>query len=470
MVGISEKWTWAQLSLAQAVNAHNAALGTTIAATVTSAAAISKAQDAESKAQDSLTIAQNAATKSQIAYTNAVHAHGIKSEQARVAAMNLQDADIRLKAAQDVLADSATAVAAAQGQIGQKVTGAALNLQAYQAQIDEFIKTNRRYISDQSEVVDGYAALIREGVSVANTNKDMAIALNIAAVQNISLSDAVSMLQRAEEGRMVGLKKLVGITLEAIPATASLSEKQAIVARNMAIVAAAYKNGTDALTPLQTAEDSLGNTWQDLAHKYGPAVIDEMAAIVLEIDKDIPAWDGFLNKINNVGNQLIAAGKLADQNAMKINNALTGRDQNIPGMNPVPAGPWSSAVGYDTNAGIYKQFGSLPTNDVVDPRTGIVMALNTTGTLGWHVANAQGKAGGGPVLPNSIYTVGELGPETLVMGSRGGTVIPNRGGGAGSGGAGNVTYNITVPVSHNNPSPWDIANEIHWEAKTRRLG
>jgi hypothetical protein len=40
------------------------------------------------------------------------------------------------------------------------------------------------------------------------------------------------------------------------------------------------------------------------------------------------------------------------------------------------------------------------------------------------------RAGGGPVFPGAAYTVGERGPETLVMGpSGGGYVIPNAGGG-----------------------------------------
>lgn len=52
------------------------------------------------------------------------------------------------------------------------------------------------------------------------------------------------------------------------------------------------------------------------------------------------------------------------------------------------------------------------------------------------------RQGGGPVFPGGIYTVGESGPETLVMGGAGGFVIP---GGRGSGGG--ATYNINVGVS-----------------------
>ena len=39
------------------------------------------------------------------------------------------------------------------------------------------------------------------------------------------------------------------------------------------------------------------------------------------------------------------------------------------------------------------------------------------------------RAGGGPVMAGSSYTIGERGPETLVMGSRSGYVVPNGAGG-----------------------------------------
>jgi hypothetical protein len=43
------------------------------------------------------------------------------------------------------------------------------------------------------------------------------------------------------------------------------------------------------------------------------------------------------------------------------------------------------------------------------------------------------RASGGPVMPGGSYTVGENGPERLLMGSRGGYVLPNRGGSSSGG-------------------------------------
>src|SRR6185295_12985919 len=39
------------------------------------------------------------------------------------------------------------------------------------------------------------------------------------------------------------------------------------------------------------------------------------------------------------------------------------------------------------------------------------------------------RAAGGPVGPGESYTVGEHGPETLVMGDQGGSIVPNGRGG-----------------------------------------
>lgn len=458
MVDISEKWQGAQLSLTQAVQAHNAAIGTTSTLTAAASKAITKAQDSESKAQDALTIAHNSVIKAQIAYTDAVKKHTAKSEEAYKAAMNLQDAQIHLRSAQDALTDSTQALAAAQAGIGQKVTGTAINLQAYQSQIDDFIKTNRRFIEDQSQVVEGYAALIREGVSVVDTNKDMAIALNIAAVQGSSLSDAVTMLQAAEAGRTIGLKKLVGITLESIPATASLAEKQAIVAHNMDIVAAAYKNGTATITPLQQQANDLNNTWQTFAEQRGPALVGSLTSIVeYSNDSLIPSFEATAGKLNDIGaaaDQLVAKPSWGQLDKLIFG---TGQFAWL-----VPGGPADRFLTWLWNIDNASSHGGNP-----------VKSVSGAGWLGNPVVGPQpsgpdargnvGRASGGSVLPNSIYTVGETEQETLVMGASGGVVIPSGKGRGGGGGA------INVYVNNPRADAWQIANEIAWAKKSQRI-
>jgi hypothetical protein len=66
------------------------------------------------------------------------------------------------------------------------------------------------------------------------------------------------------------------------------------------------------------------------------------------------------------------------------------------------------------------------------------------------LASDRGRAVGGPVFAGQTYTVGEQGPETLVMGGSGGYVIPHsgsRGGDGGGGGGGGAARLIQLVVS-----------------------
>lgn len=61
-------------------------------------------------------------------------------------------------------------------------------------------------------------------------------------------------------------------------------------------------------------------------------------------------------------------------------------------------------------------------------------ANSSLAAFGGLFGNLPGRAAGGPVLPGRMYMVGERGPEPLLMGSQGGTIIPN-------GAAGGITIN-----------------------------
>jgi hypothetical protein len=68
-----------------------------------------------------------------------------------------------------------------------------------------------------------------------------------------------------------------------------------------------------------------------------------------------------------------------------------------------------------------------------------------------HISNRAGGnlglASGGPALPGRMYTVGEDGPETLVMGQHGGYVIPHSSRSASEDAGATGPYNITINVN-----------------------
>jgi len=445
MIDISEKHEQATLGLAQAVASYNASIGKAAPAT----ADLSKELDVAGKAQDSLQIATNGLTLAQLAWSDAVHKHGLKSEEARKAQLHLDDADIHYKEAIDANRDAQEALTAAQEAGIASVKKSAINLVQYQSQIDDFIKTNRRYISDQSEVISGYATLTRSGLSLTETQRVMNDAVDLAALKHISLSDAVGLLDLAEHGRMRGLIDLGITTGKYTDAQGNLIQSSHSVANAMDEIDQKVKLGKLSLEPLTQAQNDLNNTWQDFAIKNGPAFVNEMTNVVNYVANNMPTWLNWLTTLNNIGNQLAAIPALFDA---ANRSGLGGTPET-----PVPSGPWSMSVWWSQKDQKFEQAGPIPVGSYVDPKTGVVM---TPGYPSDHPTDAQGKQFGGPVLPGRVYTVGEAGPETLVMGASGGMVIPNSGGRGGG---------DTFHFHQVQTEPWQTANEIAWAKKTKRI-
>jgi hypothetical protein len=75
------------------------------------------------------------------------------------------------------------------------------------------------------------------------------------------------------------------------------------------------------------------------------------------------------------------------------------------------------------------------------------------------------RASGGPVVPGRAYTIGEHGPETLLMGRSGGYVLPSGGGGSQETGRGPASVNIYITGDGLNAE--QVAAAI--DNRTRRL-
>jgi len=363
--------------------------------------------------------------------------------------------------------------------LSQAYAATGTNLDKYQGQIDDFIKTNRRYITDQSEVISGYATLTRSGLAQNEVPRVMNDAVDLAAIKHISLTDAVSALDNAEHGRMRGLIDLGITTAKYTDANGNLILASHSVAQAMAEVDAKVKDGRNSLTDMQQATNTLNNDWQDLAnHGGGKVLLTLLDQIVTKADavyqqfsrwgSDDAMWATISARLTSIAGKIrdifVSLG-VAQQSADEQYRSGAGGGYTNPDakktaptaaqVKATPAGklpPGSGApFGFDPSDG-YAWAGPGYGPGQTPP------AAPTPDFYG--IAGAQY---GGPVLPNRVYTVGEAGPETLVMGASGGHVIPNSGGGGGGG-------SIVVNVNHRDPTPWEIANEIHWQQKTRRLG
>lgn len=425
-IDISEAMQHANGNLKAAVDSYNLALGTSTSTVIDAAkhaAELEKAQSAQVTTQDALLISHNGLTTAQLAYTDAVKKHGASSQEALKASLALQDAQIRYNEALTSAKQATDALTKAQQVQDQVITGATQSLEKVTKAANAFIAANRENISSQAEVLNGFASFIREGETLEATQKAMTLAMNIAAVENISLADAVDKVQGVEAGRAIGLKRLVGVTLEAIPASATLAEKQAIIAHNMDIASASFDHGTDSLTSTQKATNKLSNDWQDLAQRGGPPLIGMMDAVIDRADKIYGGLD--------------ALGK-NDAWWHNLNNGLVTIAQDMATISS-----WVDVING-------KDLGKLiQTVNGVD--------TNYPGPTG---QGRGGRAGGGPVLPNSVYRIGEQGPETLVMGQQGGYVLPNASASTAGGG---VTQHFVINAAGMDVG--ELAAEVAWRQR-----
>src|SRR5882672_860977 len=285
--------------------------------------------------------------------------------------------------------------------LSQAYSAAGTDLTKYQRNIDDFMLSNRRYVSDQSQVIDGYAKLTRSGLTQAEVQKDMGRAVDIAALKHIDLSEAVDLLVKAEQGRFRGLIDLGISTGKYSDAQGNLVNGTKDVSRAMDELDKKTANGRETLSSLQQSSNTLSNDWQDLANRGGPGLISAIDGAVKKGD-ELYQWFDRIGKDDalwaTIDWRLVEMGKW-------IHSYLVVPMQEF--------GAWldtdrqKTASNAAANVGRYGYAGGRGTA-TIDSSIG-------------------GRASGGPVLPGSVYTVGEEGPETLVMDprGRGGVVFPN---------------------------------------------
>lgn len=110
-------------------------------------------------------------------------------------------------------------------------------------------------------------------------------------------------------------------------------------------------------------------------------------------------------------------------------------------------GIYSQTVVTETAKAIKEANNLVSAINAIPTSKSFTMFMNMNSTNAANVRPGSGRASGGPVSANSMYVVGEEGPELFVP-NQSGTIIPN-GGGAGSGGVGGAASSIVVNLSMN---------------------
>lgn len=177
----------------------------------------------------------------------------------------------------------------------------------------------------------------------------------------------------------------------------------------------AFGPASDQATAAQDALNKQIDAGRLLDQQYG-----DQAANMARIELDVK--DSMVNAANAAvtlaEKQAAAAGSSlsAGEKAQIFRQALADEEKQL-----APSSPLRAALD-----AYIAQLDNIPRS--------ITTTIGVTGSPAAVAAGYvnPGRASGGPVIPGGVYTVGEQGPETLVMGSRGGYVVPN----AGDGGTG----------------------------------
>ena len=313
-------------------------------------------------------------------------------------------------------------------------------------QFEGFLRTNTQYVSDENQARDVLASFVRAGFDAKESMAGLNDAVDLAAIKHEDLNTAGTQVLKMMEGQGRVAKEL-GIDIAALrnaddnAVTAHQNLEQATkgvegAQQKLAAAERALKEEGDILHDKRTRSQHDLDVLQDKQEAVRKAQ-DELTKATAEQKK---AQDG-------ANNSQQLAQQVLDQLTVKTDNGRKAVDAHQQRLN-ILNHEWDQ-FSKDTGPGVEAVFQAM-----VDSASGWLWVLDQIvhkgeGAIGamerfLHLGGGSGEppggyqtgslAGpgrqtGGPVASGGVYTVGEAGPETLVMGSSGGMVIPSSSGG-----------------------------------------
>lgn len=406
----------AQLGLNQAVTAYNSNLGKNTAAHRVWIAGTTAAR----ATTVNLKLVTDEARLAQQKYTQAVYMYGASNVKTLAARIAVERANIRLAAAEGKAGAATRASAGHYETIAATHKRVAVSLEALQGQFDTWAKTNDRYIPNQIDAEKALALFVRAGNDARTSMHLLNDALDLGVIKNMDVSEAGRVLELVLKGNSRALREL-GI---------STAEYQKIMKSHhtdlwkqhhlLTLIEGKLKDGRKAQDDVKQSANELNAHWITLSKKGGPVLTTALDAVVTAANS---IYDGF----DRIGKDDALWASISDRlvkMASWIHDYVIKPIQDAYAL--INGGPDSRQGAASQAAGVAGRYGyggvaNFATADTSHPKPNVPRAL------------------GGSVLPGNIYTVGERGPETLVMGARGGSVIPNS---AHHGGGGNVYVTV----------------------------
>jgi len=319
--------------------------------------------------------------------------------------------------------------------------------------LDQFIASNTKYISSQNDVVEAYATLTRSGLGAKQAQEDLNLAMDLAALKHIPLTAAAEALTKVEMGKGKALVDL-GINMKDYPI---LMEDAMQADKKLAAAVAAVEKATLAHTAAVKAHGPASAQAATSAAALAAANLKLAEAHNYAADRAAAS-----TAIHDLLHQKLDKGRLATASLTQSQNELGNTWATFAQKTGPPLGDvlskaadislklaivWEEALsGWLHLMGLEFQFIADRVHDLVEKIKDLIHwfsqikmpNINVPNLGGLHI---PGLAAGGPMVPGGVYTVGERGPETVVMGSSGGAVIPGGGGGGGAY-APHMTFNI----------------------------
>lgn len=261
-----------------------------------------------------------------------------------------------------------------------------LNYDKVKGSVEDFIQTNKAYISNQYDVIAAAGNIVRAGHDEKDTMRLLNDALDLSAIKHEDVSEAAKQLVLAENGNAKALRELGISTTEYsdIMKNKKLTAEQKD-AELLALIESKTKNGRDATDSLKQSQDKLTTDWQNFTTTIAPQVVSGQNSINDALDTGVQILDLTAQLLQKLP---AAYANLSSDQLAQSEAAAKARGLGSAGTGPSP----TAGTGLTGSSGIAQR--------------------------------TQHRAGGGPVSPGEAYTVGESGPETLVMGDTGGRIIP----------------------------------------------
>ena len=323
-------------------------------------------------------------------------------------------------------------------------------LDLYRGKIQNFLDTNRRFITDQEQAREGFAMMTRAGLDQNMVFEAMNVSLDLAALKHITLEDAERRVLLGLEGNARGLKEL-GIQLKTIQGeddnTAKAAKNLEEATKKVEEATKAHEIAARRLLEMETALKDKGHkpTHEELlkledAQKKAKDSSDELTAAQAKQKEAHEATTHAVDTQNKTLAELkdkTDQGRKSTTDLEQSTNDLRRSWQDLSDQaGPVMAKSLSEDIDWLLAAANATDRAAQAAWGLVDALKAAAAGGQVQAASGGYTVNyRQGgpRQAGGPVFAGGIYTVGESGPETLVIGAGAGMVIPGAGGGGGGG-------------------------------------